>query len=72
MMWDTLYHINFRYSCQTGYTLDPPEWAVRTCGALGHWQGSVPICRREYVTNSTIGAIFGVFFVLFDTMYTKQ
>ena len=24
---------------------------MRKCGALGHWQGPEPICRREYVTK---------------------
>ena len=40
---------NSRYSCNVGYRLDPPKYAVRSCGVLGHWQGSNPICRREYV-----------------------
>ena len=45
----TQFSLAHRYSCQIGYSLDPPIWAVRKCGALGHWQGSQPICRREYV-----------------------
>lgn len=41
---------SFRYSCQVGYHLEPPEYALRRCGTLGHWAGMDPICRREYVT----------------------
>lgn len=49
--WQRPITLIYRYSCQSGYHLDPLEHALRSCGVLGHWQGSDPICRREYVTK---------------------